>query len=666
MTYAMFFGPFIGFLITFMFAVFASKDTADRVAVYFSSIPVIFSAVLSVALLCKVHYYDFSQTFPLWDWLEGLDLKVSFGLQLDILSALMICVVNIVSACVHVYSLGYMSHDNEKAKFMSYLSLFTFAMLILVLSPNLIQLFLGWEGVGLCSYLLIGFWNHRESANNAAIKAFVMNRIGDLGLVLAMCLCYFCFQTLDFSTMIKTVLSSDLKIYYMTSSLSYLDLLGIFMLIGAMGKSAQFGLHTWLPDAMEGPTPVSALIHAATMVTAGVFLLVRMSPILTAAPQALMLVTIIGTITCFFAATVALVQTDIKRVIAYSTCSQLGYMILAVGIGMPNAAMFHLITHAFFKALLFLGAGSVIHAMSGEQNMSKMGGIYKMIPYTYVFMWIGTLAIVGFPLLSGYFSKDLILEGAYINFFKQLEGNYSLTSLHMISRFVAWILPLSVVMLTTFYSLRVIFKTFHGQSQADEKTLAHIHESPFVMLLPLMVLAIGSIFAGWYLYHAMVNVTFWKNTLLETSFDQAGTRLRISELVHHIPYWYGQIILLFSIIGSLVAYFFYQVGPKARYKITASWKKTHQFLLFKWYIDELYQIVFVRTAHQIGRFFWQKGDLRTIDRFGPDGLTAISLNLSQRFIRMQSGYVYHYVTLLAIGLVFFAGWYFLSQGINLP
>ena len=470
-------------LIASIISGFFGRYIGDRSSEIVTSVLVSISALLSIHVLYQVIVNQYEENIVIATWINSGSLNVNWSMLIDPLSAVMLVVVTSVSALVHIYSIGYMSHDPHKPRFMAYLSLFTFAMLMLVTSDNFIQLFFGWEGVGLCSYFLIGFWFKKESANAAAIKAFVVNRVGDFGFALGIFLIFYLFGTVNYSEVfqqIPTVIDKNLS--FLGFQVKAIDLVCLLLFIGAMGKSAQLLLHTWLPDAMEGPTPVSALIHAATMVTAGVFLVVRCSPVYEYSPLILNFITIVGMTTAFFAATVALVQTDIKKIIAYSTCSQLGYMFFAAGVGAYNVAMFHLFTHAFFKALLFLGSGSVIHAFKDEQDINNMGGVWKKLPYTYALMIIGTLALTGFPFLSGFYSKDAIIEFAY------LKGNTTGYYAAGIGIFTAF--------LTSIYSWRLIFKTFHGSYNNKEVKIEETHESPLVMLIPLFILSIGAIFAG--------------------------------------------------------------------------------------------------------------------------------------------------------------------------
>ncbi len=493
MLYLMLFLPLLGSFISAFFY----KKIGDKTCQILTSAFIVIAAILSSIILLDTIKTGKTYEYPIFNWITSGTLKLHWSIYVDSLTAVMLVVVNSVSALVHIYSIGYMSHDPHKPRFMSYLSLFTFMMLSLITADNFLQLFFGWEGVGLASYLLIGFWFKKESANNASMKAFIVNRVGDLGLLIAMFLIFKTFGTLTFSevfTQAAEQSKNTIKIF--GGEFNLITTICVFLFIGAMGKSAQIILHTWLPDAMEGPTPVSALIHAATMVTAGVFLVARCSPLFEYSQYALNLVAFVGATTAIFAATVAIVQTDIKRIIAYSTCSQLGYMFFAAGMGAYNIAIFHLFTHAFFKALLFLGAGSVIHAFHDEQNIEKMGGVWKKIPMTYALMVIGTLALTGFPLLAGFYSKDAIIESAY--FSKSLFAGY------------AFVIGLTTAFITSVYSWRLIFKTFHGKYN-NAMSFDKVHESGLVMIIPLVVLAIGAIFSG-YVFHEIFigeNTKFW-------------------------------------------------------------------------------------------------------------------------------------------------------------
>jgi NADH-quinone oxidoreductase subunit L len=534
---------------------------------------------------------------------------------------------------VHVYSVGYMHHDESKSRFMSYLSLFTFAMLMLVTSDNFVQLFFGWEGVGLASYLLIGFWHHKESANAAAIKAFVMNRIGDFGLALGIFAVFTVFGTLKYDDVFAaTEAMKDVTVEFMGLQFHALSLIAFLLFIGAMGKSAQLGLHTWLPDAMEGPTPVSALIHAATMVTAGVFLVARMSPIYEYAPEVREFITVIGALTAFVAATIGVTQFDIKRVIAYSTMSQLGYMFFALGVSAYGAAMFHLFTHAFFKALLFLGAGSVIHAMSDEQDMRRMGGIARLIPLTYVMMWIGSVALAGLPPFSGFFSKDAILGAAY-------------AAETPVGHFAYW-LGICAAFLTAFYSWRLLFLTFHNQPRADEKVMAHVHESPTVMTMPLAFLAGGAVFAGYFTHKLFIGeyqARFWGESIFVLP-QNAVIEGHLPFLIHWMP-------TIVAVGGIFIAWIFYMKARHLPAVMAGTFGRVHDFLYHKWYFDELYQRIGVIPAFFAGRALWKTGDGEVIDGLGPDGIAEAVSASAAGARRMQTGYVYHYAFAMLIGIV---------------
>ncbi len=586
------------------------------------------------------------RTIELLTWIDSGALEASWALRFDALTAVMVLVVTTCSTLIHIYSIGYMHRDPGVPRFFAYLGLFTFAMLMLVSADNLIQLFFGWEGVGLCSYLLIGFWYTRPSANAAAIKAFVVNRVGDFGFALGIFAIFFVFNSVQFDTVFADAPSYvGTEIVFLGYPVDTLTLIGILLFIGAMGKSAQIGLHTWLPDAMEGPTPVSALIHAATMVTAGVFMVARFSPVFEYAPTALAVVTVVGATTALVTATIGLVQTDIKRVIAYSTCSQLGYMFFAAGVSAYGAAIFHLMTHAFFKALLFLGAGSVIHAMSAEQDMRKMGGLWKMIPLTYAVMWIGSLSLAGVPFFSGYFSKDLIIESAYAA--NSAVGTY------------AFWLGVAAAVLTAFYSWRLLFLTFHGAPRADEKVLAHVHESPKVMTVPLIFLALGAIFAGYIgVQIGMVDPSgaFWKGSIFVLEENN------VIEAAEHVPGWVKLAPLVATALGIAVAFVMYIVKTDIPEALAARFRPLYLFLLNKWYFDELYDFLFVRGANYLGRGFWKSGDGAVIDGVGPDGLAAATLNLARRAARLQSGYLYHYAFAMLIGVAALITWYLVAAG----
>jgi len=580
-------------------------------------------------------------TFPLFTWIHVEFFEVAWGIQLDSLSIVMMAVVTFVSLMVHIYSIGYMEEDPGVPRFMAYLSLFTFFMLSLVVAPNLLQMFFGWEGVGLCSYLLIGYWYDRESANAAAIKAFLVNRIGDIGFVLGVLVVFSVFGTVDFSAVFELV--GDHKediVTFLKGDFHALTLATFLLFIGAMGKSAQIGLHTWLPDAMEGPTPVSALIHAATMVTAGVFMVVRISPLLEYAPLTREFITLIGAATALITATIACVQNDIKRIIAYSTCSQLGYMFMAAGLSGYSASMFHLTTHAFFKALLFLGAGSVIHAMSDEHNIQKMGGIWKYIPVTYVVMWIGSMALAGIPFFSGFYSKDMILD---VDWVSPLPVGK-----------IAFSFGIAAAVLTAFYSWRLLLLTFHGKPRADEAVMSYIHESPHVMLIPLVILAIGSLFSGSLLYDLFVGegTSFWGATIFVLPQDEVMTP------AHHVTHWVEWSPTLAAFVGIGIAYLFYVYAQNWPEKLATTFHRLYKFLFNKWYFDEVYQYLFVNSSFKLGKVLWEEGDRELIDGLGPNGLASLSSTSGSILCRFQTGCVYHYAFAMIIGLILMMSWYF--------
>ena len=643
MVYLIVFLPLLGSII----AGFWGRRLGDKLSLYLTSSLLLISMTLSWITFWQLSSNHVDKVYPLMEWMNVGDFNVVWSLRHDMLSAVMMIVITTVSAMVHIYSIGYMSHDNSKPRFMSYLSLFTFAMLMLVTSDNLIQLFFGWEGVGLASYLLIGFWYHKPSAHTAAMKAFIVNRVGDFGFILGIIAIYSVFGSLYFDEIFSDVEGlHKLSIVMLGFKINVIELIAILLFIGAMGKSAQIGLHTWLPDAMEGPTPVSALIHAATMVTAGVFLVCRMSPLLEFAPFALNVITIVGAMTAIFAATIGLTQFDIKRVIAYSTCSQLGYMFFAAGVSAYPASMFHLTTHAFFKALLFLGAGSVIHAMSDEQDMRKMGGIWKKIPITYALMWVGSLALAGIPFFAGYYSKDLILEAAWA-----ASSN---------SGYFAFWLGCLAAFLTAFYSWRVLLLTFHGNFNSSKEVLDHVHESPIVMLIPLFVLAFGAIFSGWYFYNDFVGYNwkeFWGNSIFISEKHKAF------KLAHYVPLWVKYLPIFLAILGILCAYLFYILNPNLPKILSKKFSPIYNLFYNKWYFDELYDYFFVKSFIKFGNFFWKKGDEGTIDRFGPNGISNLVKNISSKSIIIQSGYIYHYAFAMLIGLVVLITWLLMDYGI---
>ncbi len=636
MTVAIVFLPLLGAILAGLFGRFIGRIGSQLV----TTILMIASAALSVPVLYEVAFGAGPYTVQLFSWIHVGTFNVEWALKVDTLTAVMLFTVSVISALVHLYSIGYMHGDPSHSRFMAYLSLFTFFMLMLVTADNLVQMFFGWEGVGLSSYLLIGFWNDRPSANAAAIKAFVVNRVGDFGFMLGIAGIYLSFDSAHLDTIFAAAPGmAEQSLHILGMNLPLLTTLCLLLFVGAMGKSAQIGLHTWLPDAMEGPTPVSALIHAATMVTAGVFMVARMSPLFEQSETALNVVAIVGATTALFAATIGCVQNDIKRVIAYSTCSQLGYMFFALGVGAYGAAIFHLVTHAFFKAMLFLGAGSVIHAMSDEQDMRRMGGIWKNIKVTYAIMWIGSLSLAGLPFFSGYYSKDMILEAAW--------GAHSAVGQY------AFAMGAIAALLTAFYSWRLLFMTFHGRPRCDEKTLAHVHESPWVMLIPLMVLAIGAIFAGMIGYTYFVGEDrfgFWKQALAMVGEDPI-------EAAHHVDPAIAMMPVGIALAGIAIAVLLYVVRPGIPARLAEAMPGLYRFLLNKWYFDELYDRIFVRPAFALGRFFWKRGDVGAIDRFGPDGISLLTRIAARRTALLQSGFVYHYAFAMIIGLAVFVSAY---------
>jgi len=663
----------------------AGRRFGDTLSQFLTCLLMGISAVLAVPIFMEVALEGHTQTVTLFSFIASGDLAVDWALKFDTLSAVMILTVSWVSFLVHVYSIGYMHHDPGIPRFMAYLSLFTFFMFMLVTADNLVQMFFGWEGVGLASYLLIGFWYDRPSANAAAIKAFVVNRVGDFGFALGIFGCFMLFGTINLDQMFAAVPDmADATVTLFGGEWHALTILCVLLFIGAMGKSAQLGLHTWLPDAMEGPTPVSALIHAATMVTAGVFMVARMSPLFEYAPIALGIVVVVGAATAFFAATVGCTQTDIKRVIAYSTCSQLGYMFFALGVGAYQAAIFHLMTHAFFKALLFLSAGSVIHAMSDEQDMRNMGGLWKHIPFTYAMMWIGSLALAGVPVFAGYYSKDMILESAF-------AAGTGLGTF-------AFVVGIMAAAMTAFYSWRLLFMTFHGQPRANETVMAHVHESPLAMTVPLAALAVGAVFSGMVAYDHFVgedHPTFWGESIaynvqgsavagenpgaahedvteaaaedatghgvdethaMTADGHGAADGQGVLERAHHVPLLAKLLPLIVTAAGIALAWVFYVRSPAYPVALAGKIPGVYRFVLNKWYFDELYDAVFVRPAFRIGRVLWRGGDMALIDGLGPDGLAAVSRTVAAWLRRFQSGYIYHYAFLMIIGVVVFVSW----------
>ncbi|MEQ9798447.1 NADH-quinone oxidoreductase subunit L [Parvibaculum sp.] len=673
---AIVFLPLIGFLIAGIFG----RWLGPRGAQIVTSSLLVLSALLSVVALVSVGLQGETDRVQVLTWIDSGGFEADWRLRIDTLTAVMLVVVTSVSALVHIYSIGYMSHDPHQPRFFAYLSLFTFAMLALVTADNFVQLFFGWEGVGLASYLLIGFWYKKPSANAAAIKAFVVNRVGDFGLILGIATLFLTIGSVDFDTVFAAIPEiADETFHFLGYEVPIVTTACLLLFMGAMGKSAQFLLHTWLPDAMEGPTPVSALIHAATMVTAGVFLVARLSPIFEFSAFALTVVTVVGATTAFFAATVGLVQNDIKRVIAYSTCSQLGYMFVAAGVGAYGIAMFHLFTHAFFKALLFLGAGSVIHAMHHEQDMRYYGALRKEIPITFWTMVIGTLAITGVGIywlhagFAGFHSKDAIIEAAFASE-SGLGG-------------IAFFTLVFAALLTSFYSWRLIFMTFFGQPRwaasghiqhavhgdthdhPDDESAGHSpdphepdaqhmttgtagyhpHESGLSMLIPLVLLAIGAVFAGYVFTHDFVDSeAFWAGSI---AFNE-----HLIHEIHEVPLWAKLASTVVMLVGLLIAFLAYIRHTDWPEKFVGQFRVLHAFLLNKWYIDELYNAIFVRPSFAIGRFLWKRGDKGTIDRFGPDGFAWVVSQGSGITRRIQSGYLYTYALVMLIGLAAAATW----------
>jgi NADH-quinone oxidoreductase subunit L len=618
------------------------------------------SAALSVVAFKDVALDGHNYIIPILPWIHSAGFTIDWTVRVDSITAVMLVVVTGVSSLVHLYSVGYMEEDPHRPRFFSYLSLFTFAMLMLVTANNFLQLFFGWEGVGLASYLLIGFWYTRPSANAAAIKAFIVNRVGDFGFALGIFGVWAVFHTLDFDAVFSAAPAMVGKSFsFAGHNVDILTTLCLLLFVGAMGKSAQLGLHTWLPDAMEGPTPVSALIHAATMVTAGVFLVCRCSPMFQLSPVALEFVTFIGASTAFFAATVGLFQNDIKRVIAYSTCSQLGYMFAAAGVSAYNAAMFHLFTHAFFKALLFLSAGAVITSMHHEQDMRKMGGLAKSIPFTWAMMLIGNLALtgVGIPYLgiglAGFYSKDAIINSAFAS--------------HSGMASYAFTLLIVSAGMTSFYSWRQFLMTFHGRYRGLDHDHHHahhghddhhapkleeVHESPKVMLVPLALLAIGAVFAGFAFNHYFMGEgahEFWRASIFLGAGEEG-----------HLPVWVELAPLTVTIIGFLIAFYYYILHPDLPKKIADRKGLLYLFFYNKWYFDELYDFLFVRPAFALGRFLWKRGDGTVIDGLGPDGIAARVLDVSRGAVRLQTGYVYHYALAMLLGVVALVTWFMIS------
>jgi len=634
---AILFLPMLGAI----FAGFFGRLVGARASEVVTTALVLVTAVLSWLAFYQVAIQGQEVRIELVRFVESGALKSMWSLRIDTLTAVMLVVVTNVSGLVHLYSIGYMEDDPSRPRFFAYLSLFTFAMLALVTADDFLQLFFGWEGVGLASYLLIGFWYHKPSANAAAIKAFIVNRVGDFGFALGIFAVFTLFNSIQYDTVFASAPDQVGKtMEFLGFQVDALTLICLLLFMGAMGKSAQFLLHTWLPDAMEGPTPVSALIHAATMVTAGVFMVARISPLFELAPIALGFVAIIGATTAFFAATVGLVQTDIKRVVAYSTCSQLGYMFAAEGVGAYNAGIFHLFTHASFKALLFLGAGAVIHALHHEQDLRRMGALRKVLPFTWATMLVGTLSLTGFPFTAGFVSKDAIIEATYAA--HSQVGTY------------AFVLTLVSAILTSFYSWRLMFLAFEGKPREPKDVLEHAHEPPWTMGLPLILLALGSLLAGGLFAHLFIGgaqAEFWRGSLV----SHAGE-------AHEAPLWVALAPTVAMAAGFGVAWYFYITNPLVPFGLAKRFRGAYLFLLNAWYFDALYDALFVRPAKRLGRFLWKTGDGAIIDGIGPDGIAARVIDITNRVVKLQSGYIYHYAFVMLVGVAIIITYFIFASG----
>jgi NADH-quinone oxidoreductase subunit L len=635
------FAPLAGALVSGLLG----RAIGDKAAMGASVLGMVVAAICGPLAFFQLNGGADTGVLAIATWIDAGRFHVDWALRYDVLSAVMVAMVSFVSMLIHVYSIGYMGHDAyPRYRFFAYLSLFTFSMLMLVTADNLAQLFFGWEGVGLCSYLLIGYWYDRPAACAAAIKAFIVNRIADLPFAVGLALIFFKFGSIEFPVIFPAVAQHGGDTYSLFgSSFPAIEVIGFLLFIGAMGKSAQLGLHVWLPDAMEGPTPVSALIHAATMVTAGVFLMARMSPLMEYAPVALAFVTFIGGSTALFAATVGCAQNDIKRVIAYSTCSQLGYMFVAVGVGVYQAAIFHLITHAFFKALLFLGAGSVIHAMSDEQDMRKMGGIWKLIPITYTVMWVGNLALAGVFPFAGYYSKDAIISAAW--------------AAHSGIGVYGFICTVLAAFLTAFYSWRLLLMTFHGKPRADHHVMEHVHESPWVMLGPLVVLAAGALVAGFSL-HGMFIGPHWEDFWRGAIFN--GAHNHVLEQVEEVPFWVDATPTVVGLLGIATAYLMYMAQPLLPMRLAEMFRPIYLLFLNKWYFDEIYNTIFVQPLIRLARALWQIGDVSVIDGV-PNGLAALTVDGSRQTVRLQTGSLAVYAFVMLIGVVALIGIFMLFR-----
>jgi len=635
------FAPLLGAIVSGLLG----RTIGDRAAEAVSILVMVVAAICGVTSFIWIGFlHEPDGTVDIGSWVVSGSFRASWSLRYDTLSAVMVGMVTFVSTLIHIYSVGYMEHDAfPRYRFFAYLNLFTFAMLMLVTSDNLLQLFFGWEGVGLASYLLIGYWYDRPAANAAAIKAMMVNRVADLPFAVGIALVFLTFGSIEFPIVFGGIQQHMNDMYHVlgTDWRAY-EVIGVLLFIGAMGKSAQIFLHTWLPDAMEGPTPVSALIHAATMVTAGVFLMARMSPIMSYAPGALAFVTIIGGTTSLFAATIGCTQFDIKKVIAYSTCSQLGYMFTAAGVAVYQASIFHLFCHAFFKALLFLGAGAVIHAVSGEQDMRKMGGLWKKIPITYTVMWVGSLALAGIFPFAGYYSKDAILEAAFA------AGG--------VGYYGFWC-GLIAAGLTAFYSWRVIIMTFHGPSRMDHHVEEHVHESPWVMMGPCIVLAIGALVAGFSLRHEFIGEgwpEFWRDSIVITASNHVLANME------ELPGWVGIAPTVVGLIGIATAYTFYMFVPSLPARMASIFRPIYLLFYNKWYFDEIYDALFVRPGFWVARTFWQVGDVTLINGV-PDGMAALTADGARGISKVQTGSLAVYAFVMLIGVVVLVALYLLIR-----
>ncbi|MDT7950368.1 MAG: NADH-quinone oxidoreductase subunit L [Acetobacteraceae bacterium] len=636
------FAPLLGSLVAGLFG----RQIGDRPSQAITIICMIVAAICgTLSFLPILDSTAVPGQLSLGNWFDVGGFHAEWTLRYDTLSAIMVAMVTFIATLIHIYSVGYMSHDATIPRFFSYLSLFTFAMLMLVTANNLLQLFFGWEGVGLASYLLIGYWYDRPSACRAAMKAFIVNRVGDLFFAVGIALVFATFGTIEFPTIFAAIpVHVNDTYHFLGGTFRAYEVIGVLLFLGAMGKSAQIGLHTWLPDAMEGPTPVSALIHAATMVTAGVFLVARMSPILQFAPDASAFITFIGATTALFAATIGCVQNDIKRIIAYSTCSQLGYMFIAAGVGAYQVSIFHLFTHAFFKALLFLSAGSVIHAMSDEQDIRRMGGLWRKIPVTCTVMWIGSLALAGIPIFAGYYSKDAILEAAWVQHAPFAKYGY-------------WCGAIAAF-LTAFYSWRLLILTFNGTSRADPHVQEHVHESPWVMLGPLVVLAAGAVLTGIVFAPYFIGedwTLFWAGAVFNAPTNH------VLHDMEGIPRFMAILPTILGVLGIALAYVMYVFRPSLPAKLADAVPGVYRFVLNKWYFDELYDRIFVQPAIWLARTLWQVGDATIIDGV-PNGLAALTAGGSRQVVRIQTGSIAVYAFTMLIGLVVLVSVYLVFRG----